>query len=244
LNDARAGRIVSRERIAIEIASGEDGHLLGTVSAVLALPEGPPASAVLVAHGAGQDMESPLCVAVADGLCAAGHLTLRFNFLYKESGRRAPDRPPVLEATVRAAAELLRPRASRLVLAGKSMGGRYASIVASKGLRCDGLFFLGYPLHPAGKPEKLRDAHLDQVAQSMLFLQGTRDPLCRLDLLAPVLDRLGERASLHVVEGGDHSLDVRRRGAGAGVRGEIVTTIDRWIRGLRERTVGRRGRIA
>jgi uncharacterized protein len=220
---------LSIERIRIPLPDGQ------SVTGALALPAGrSPRAAVLFAHGAGQDMENPLGVAVTEALTAAGHVTLRFNFLYMEHGKRPPDQAPVLESTLRAAAELLRPLGPKLVLAGKSMGGRYASIVASKGFACAGLFFLGYPLHPAGKPAKLRDAHLPAVRVPMLFVQGTRDSLATLDLLRPVVAELGARATLHVVEGGDHSLDVLKslRRSKAYVVEEIVGVIDRWIEGL------------
>jgi len=99
----------------------------------------------------------------------------------------------------------------RLFLGGKSMGGRVASHLAAAGAECEGLLFLGYPLHPAGKPERLRDGHLADIECPMLFVEGTRDPLCRLELLQPVLARLGNRARLHLIEGGDHSFRLPKR---------------------------------
>lgn len=181
----------------------------GEVSGVL-LAKGDEELAVVIAHGAGADMTTPLVVGMCELLFEKGFATLRFNFLYKELGKNAPDRAPVLEETWRAAIAFARKKtkAKRLVIGGKSMGGRYATIVASKGEACDGVVLLGYPLHPPKQPEKMRDEHLKDVAAPMLFLQGSRDPLCDLSLLRPVVKKLGERAELFVVEDGDHSLDL------------------------------------
>lgn len=156
-------------------------------------------------------MDNPLLVAVAEGLAARGHAVLRFNFAYHEKGSKRPDPPKKLLAAYRAAADEMRARSkAKLVIGGKSMGGRMASLLAAEGYPCDGLLFLGYPLHPAGKPEQLRDAHLKDVRAPMLFVQGTRDTLCDLSLLRPVLTRLDGRATLHEVRGGDHSFEVRK----------------------------------
>lgn len=205
------------------------------VSGVVALPEGgPAATTVVLAHGAGNDMTSPLLVAFADALAERGYATVRFNFPYKERGGRVPDPAPVLEAAYRAvlaqvrADDELQPK--RLVIGGKSMGGRMASHLAAAGETVDGLLFLGYPLHPAGKPEKLRAAHLQRIGAPMLFLAGTRDALCRLDLLRAALAGLPQ-ATLHVVDDGDHSFAVRVRSGRdqAAVRSEIVDASLAWL---------------
>lgn len=205
-----------------------------SVSALLHAPSRASASgvALVLGHGAGNDMHVPLLDAVAAGLSARGHAVLRFNFPYKELGRKAPDAMPKLQRAFRAAAALMRERRpARLVLGGKSMGGRVASLIAAAGEPCDGLVFLGYPLHPAGQPEKMRDQHLADVRAPMLFLEGTRDPLCDLDLLRPVLKRLGKRAALHVVEGGDHSLELLKSAqrTAESVHAELVGAIDGWL---------------
>jgi len=137
---------------------------------------------------------------------------VRFNFPYTERGDRAPDRAPVLEACYRAVLAQVRADlgGDRLVIGGKSMGGRMASHLAAAGEPLDGLVFLGYPLHPAGRPQQLRDAHLPRIAVPMLFLTGTRDALCPLDTLRPILARLPQ-ATLHVVDDGDHSFAVRKK---------------------------------
>jgi predicted alpha/beta-hydrolase family hydrolase len=207
----------------------------GDVSGVATIPNEPRRDCVVVlAHGAGTDMTNPLLVAVADGLAGHGFPAVRFNFPYTQRGGRAPDPAPVLEqcyrsvlAQVRADAGL---RPGRLVIGGKSMGGRMASHLAAAGEAVDGLLFLGYPLHPAGKPEQLRAAHLSRIAAPLLFLAGTRDPLCRLDLLRGVLAGL-PKATLHVVEDGDHSFAVRKRSGrtAAAVLDEIVAACAAWL---------------
>jgi len=127
-------------------------------------------------------------------------------------------------------------RADRLVIGGKSMGGRMASHLAAAGERVQGLLFLGYPLHPAGKPDQLRAAHLSRISAPMLFLTGTRDALCRLDLLQSVLGGI-PNATLYVIEDGDHSFAVRKRSGrdAAAVRQEIAQASVDWL----NRTVGR-----
>jgi len=185
-----------------------------SVSAVLSIPDRTqPETAVIVAHGAGNDMNNPLVVSFCDELAGAGYLAVRFNFPFKERGRKAPDRPEVLEETWRRVFDAIRDNAGyrlqRIFAAGKSMGGRVASEMLAKGsLSADGIIFLGYPLHPAGNKEKLRDQHLYHVKVPMLFFAGTRDPLCDLNLLKPVLDRLGARAQWLMIEGADHSFNV------------------------------------
>ena len=208
-----------------------------SVRAALTLPSpsGKLDVALAIGHGAGSNMDQAILVRLAEAFAREGALVMRFNFVYTETGRRSPDRPPVLVATWRAAAAWLaaRPEAQgrALVLGGKSMGGRIASHLAALGDRCDGLWFLGYPLHPAGQPEKMRDAHLKDAPCPMLFLAGTRDPLCDLELLKPVLKRLGARATLHVVEGGDHSFAVLKSSGrtAAEVEQELIDVSTRWL---------------
>jgi predicted alpha/beta-hydrolase family hydrolase len=169
------------------------------------------AFAVLVlGHGAGAGMRSPFMAGFAEAIGRLGVATLRFDFPYMQAGRRAPDRAPVLlEASRAAFAEGVERAGGRPVLAGgKSMGGRIASMAAAEGMAAAGLVFLGYPLHPPGRPDRIRDAHLDAVSVPMLFLQGTRDPFAWPDLLAGVIARLEPRAELLSVAGGDHSFRV------------------------------------
>jgi predicted alpha/beta-hydrolase family hydrolase len=166
---------------------------------------------LVVGHGAGNDMNAPLLVGFTEGLSEAGVGSIRFNFPYKQRGRRAPDPPSVLRDAFTAAFEEAASRAKGrpVLVGGKSLGGRIASLLVADGLPAAGLVFLGYPLHPPGKPDRMRDEHLDRIGVPMLFLEGTRDPFARWDLIEAVCDRLGELATLHAVEGGDHSFRVR-----------------------------------
>jgi predicted alpha/beta-hydrolase family hydrolase len=223
----------------------------GTVSAVIASPEGteaPLPCAVVLAHGAGNDMTNPLLVAVYEGLARRGFAAVRFNFPYKERGGRAPDRGPVLEACYRAVIEKVRERLRprRLVIGGKSLGGRIASQIAAGGVDADGLLFLGYPLHPPNRPERLRDAHLPRVRAPMLFFAGTRDALCDLALLRRTTKKLKAPAKLHVVEDGDHSFKVLKRTGRTleEVHEEIVTVAVKWLEeiGLRPAPPAQTGR--
>ena len=184
-----------------------------SVSGVLVVPQGfevGRTAAVIVAHGAGNDMHTPLLVHFSTGLGRAGYLSLRFNFPYKEKGQKAPDPQEKLVRTWQAAFEFVKNHpqygSPLVVAAGKSMGGRIASQMTVEGLLpVSALVFLGYPLHPPGRKEQLRDAHLYRINIPMLFFAGTRDTLCDLELLKPVVSRLKAPADLEVVEGGDHS---------------------------------------
>jgi len=203
-------------------------------------PDRPPSGGdlLILAHGAGQDMDSPFMDAIARRLTLPGRGVLRFNFPYmdiaRETGRRRPpDRAPKLELTWRAVADharaLLTPQ--RLILGGKSMGARMASRIAADGYRCDGLLFLGYPLHPANKPEKPRSEHLPRITAPMLFIQGDRDGLCRLDQLEPIIAKL-PKATLHRIEGGDHSLKLLKRmgRSEAEVFDEVARQFEQWLK--------------
>ncbi len=172
--------------------------------------------ALILAHGAGAGQASPFMVSAAEGLAARGVDAVTFNFLYAEERRRLPDRNDALEACWRAVIEAVRGDARfkgrALAIGGKSMGGRIASQVAAKGAGdIAALVFLGYPLHPPGKPQQLRAKHLPQIMAPMLFVQGARDAFGTPDELRPILAPLGARATLHVVEGGDHSFKVPKR---------------------------------
>lgn len=196
-----------RLRIEVPLPDGSST----TVSA--AWGEAPGADAVLaLAPGAGAPSDSPFMSGFAEAMAAAGIAVLRFNFPYQEGSRRPPDREPVLRATWKAAFEAASARAGGrpVIAAGKSLGGRIASLAVSGGdISPAGLVFLGYPLHPPGHPDKLRDAHLDAIGCPMLFIQGTRDPFATPDLLHRVVDRLGPRADLVEVVDGDHSFHLR-----------------------------------
>lgn len=190
------------------------------VSGVYARPDSPFATLV-VAHGAGAGMEHPFLSGFTQALNDDGVATLRFNFPYREAGRKFPDRPPAAKATWRAAmaaaARLGTEHGDRgpVWAAGKSFGGRMASMAVADGMDAAGLVYLGYPLHPPGKPEKLRDEHLYGLTLPMLFLQGTRDTFATPELLKGVVSRIGNSAVLECIEGGDHSFAVagKKRGA-------------------------------
>jgi len=176
-----------------------------------------PAVTLILAHGAGAPQTSDFMVDFAEALARRGSHTVTFNFLYTEKGRRLPDRTETLEAAFREVIATVRARAplarGRLVIGGKSMGGRIASQIAAQGVTdLAGLVFLGYPLHPPGKPAMLRAAHLARIRATMLFVQGSRDAFGTPGELAPVVEPLGPRARIHVVEGGDHSFAVPKRG--------------------------------
>ena len=163
--------------------------------------------AVLLAHGAGADMHAATLTSVADALAAARIPSLRFNFPYRTAGRRAPDRPPVLEAAARAAMEELATRTklpnSRLVGGGRSMGGRICSMIAAADGAL-GLVLLGYPLHPPGKPEQRRVEHFPKLAMPVLFVSGTRDAFGSPNELKADAKRVKGRVQFHWVESGDH----------------------------------------
>lgn len=170
-----------------------------------------PFATLVVAHGAGAGMEHPFLEGFAGAMADEGVSTLRFNFPYREAGRRFPDRPPLAIATWRAvmdkAAEL--GQGEPLWAAGKSFGGRMASMAVAEGMPAGGLVYLGYPLHAPGKPEKLRDEHLYGVTVPMLFLQGTRDTFATPELLEAVVAKIGPTATLQWSKGGDHSFAVK-----------------------------------
>jgi predicted alpha/beta-hydrolase family hydrolase len=204
------------------------------VSALLQLP--PAATACFVfAHGAGAGMEHPSMTAITTELAARSVATLRFQFPYMERRSRRPDLPSVCHATVRVAVAEAARRAPKLALfaGGRSFGGRMTSqaqaIEPLPGVK--GLAFIGFPLHPAGKPSAERAEHLLKVKIPMLFLQGTRDELAKLELLQPLIDRLGARATLKLLQDADHSFHVAARTGrkDAEVRAEMLDALASWI---------------
>lgn len=198
------------EKIEIEAGRSVDGLVDGTTGGIPG-----DRCAIVIAHGAGNDMHEALLVYLARGLAARGHWVLRFNFPYRSEGRQRPDSQRVLERTWLAAAAWAREQSGvppeRLMFGGKSMGARVASQLGGAGkLAGAGFLFWGYPLHAPGKTHKLRDSHLDAIAAPMLFVAGTRDPFCNLDLMRPVIKRLKGRAILEIIADGDHSFRVPR----------------------------------
>jgi len=217
---------------------------VGEVSARLLRPARAGALLVL-AHGAGADMNHPFMEALAGRLAARGLATFRFQFPHAEAGRRAPSPGPALRATVRAALEAGAQAAPGLpvVAAGKSMGGRMTSLLAAEEeIAARAIVFFGFPLHAAGKPPSSeRGLHLLAVARPMLFLQGTRDRLADLALLAPLVERIGPRARLHRVEGADHGFHVPKRSGRSDdqVLDELADATRAFVGGLADPGAGR-----
>ncbi len=213
--DARTHRISSRPRVPTVISDTKIAVPdAGEVSAIAMLPPNAKWLYVL-GHGAGAGMRHPFMERISEILADRGVATLRYQFPYMEEGRRSPDRPAKAAATVRAAVEAAVGMNSgmSIIAGGKSFGGRMTSQAQAneplEGVR--GLVFLGFPLHAPNKPGDKRAAHLGAVDVPMMFLQGTRDALADLVLLRPVCENLGDHATLHIVEGGDHSFKVLKR---------------------------------
>ncbi len=188
---------------------------------------------VIFGPGAGGTRQTPQLLAVARALDPARFRILLFNFPYQEARRRFPDPAALLERTVAQVAGLARQtwEVSRMVLGGRSMGGRMASQAVANGLDCDGLAFLAYPLHPPNQETRLRDAHLSRIAQPMLFLQGTRDAFARLDLIEATVGRLGPRAELSLLEAADHSFKTPRGAASTSrqTEAEVIVRLSSWL---------------
>ena len=185
------------------------------------------------AHGAGGSMSDRGMTSLSRALGQKGLSIVRFNFLYKEKGSGRPDPMPRLEECVASVVarvrEELRPRL--LFIGGRSMGGRAASMLAAEGFACDGLILLAYPLHPAGKPDQLRDKHLPSISVPVLCFNGTRDTLCRRDLMESVLARVTTRWEMHWLEGADHGFHVLKSSGrtDAAVLGEVGAATQRWV---------------
>jgi len=223
----------------IEIAiDGESTSAL--LYAARPLPAEATGATLILAHGAGAGQRHPFMTAFARGLSERGIDVVTFDFLYMHRRRQVPDRMPQLvacyRAVIAAAHEHLDSARQRLVIGGKSMGGRAATHVAAEDPALDlgGIVLLGYPLHPPGRPEKMRDAHLPSVKRPMLFVQGARDTFGTPDELRPVLATLSPTPTLHVVEGGDHSFKVGGRSTAkqAELFDGIQNLIADWIFGL------------
>ncbi|MEX0797070.1 MAG: alpha/beta family hydrolase [Acidimicrobiia bacterium] len=170
---------------------------------VTAIRDGSGADGVLLAHGAGTNQEHPNMVALRESLAEQGLTVMSFNYPYTERGSKRPDGPEKLVECHQAAAEALRQDVDRVFLAGRSMGGRMGTYLAAEGYDCAGLILYSYPLHPAGKPEKLRVAHFPDITRPMLFFQGTRDPLSRMELFDRYIRPL-PNATVEVLDGANH----------------------------------------
>jgi len=190
----------------------------------------------VLAPGAGGNMDSKTILKLRDGFLGIGLDVARFDFYYKREGKSIPDSMPALMDCYKATVEHIRrefkPR--RLILGGHSMGGRTASMLAAEGFSMDALMLSSYPLHPSGKPEKLRDAHLPAISVPTLCMNGDHDELCRQDLMELVLPRLQPTWQMHWIQGADHSY-APSKGSGrkqADIVREISETADAWINSI------------
>jgi predicted alpha/beta-hydrolase family hydrolase len=182
---------------------------------------------ILLAHGAGTNQDHPFMTALREGLAAAGHTVMTFNYTYTERDSKRPDRTEKLVETHRAAADFLGARVDRLFLAGRSMGGRMATYLVAEGYDAAGVALYAYPLHPAGREDKLRVAHFQDVHVPLLFFQGTRDALSRMELFDRHIRPL-PNATVEVLEGASHSF----RGGGwteEGILYRLVGVTSGWI---------------
>lgn len=182
-------------------------------------------------------MDDPAMQRLAEVLRTRGIGVVRFDFLYRAKGSHRPDAMPRLKACMAAVIERARAacNGTRLLIGGRSMGGRTASMLAAEHFACDGLLLLAYPLHPAGMPERVRDAHLARIGVPVLCLNGTRDALCRRDLMERALKSVHAPWEMHWLEGADHAFRVLKRSGrtDAEVLDEIGDACERWLTGLR-----------
>jgi uncharacterized protein len=219
-------------QLSVEVAPGQN---VGALVYAAAKPKAAGVTLIL-GHGAGAGQSSGFMVSFATALAARGIETVTFNFAYMEQGRRLPDSKDKLEACYRTVIESVVHRKGargRLAIGGKSMGGRIASQVAAAGApEVAGLVLLGYPLHPPGKKDQLRDKHLAQIKAPMLFVQGARDAFGTPPELRPILKKLKVAAELYEVAGGDHSFKVLKSASVAqeDVYKAIQDRIDQWLR--------------
>ncbi len=205
----------------------------GATTASHYAPADPAGALLVLAHGAGAGQRHPFMVGVAAALAARGIDVVTFNFPYMEQKRRVPDRAPLLEACFRAVVAVAMHqgplRTRRLFIGGKSMGGRMATHLAAQGLDpLGGVIALGYPLHPPGKPDQVRIAHLPAITAPVLIVQGERDAFGRPEELAPAIETMRAPVTLHVVSGGDHSLAVKGRSKNEALEA-VTTVVAGWI---------------
>ena len=223
------GRLETEQSKIASPRSGDFGVVYTT------LPDPPKGqTCLIIAHGAGGPMYSPFITYFHRGLAERGYLAVKFNFPYMEARRKIPDKRDILESSYRQVIDEVKAskyRPNRVFVGGKSMGGRIASQVVASGVDAEGLFFLGYPLHRPGQPEMLRDEHLYRIEKPMLFLSGTKDQFAKKELLEGVVSKLGDRAEIHWIEGGDHSFDTRQgKDALNKTYNEALETLDTWLR--------------
>ena len=210
------------------ITFGEGKHLC---SGVLAIPEKKKNLGVVIAHGAGAGMDHPFMRFFHTKIAEAGFPCLRFNFPYTNQKRKVPDPQAVLTSSFQLAIEQM--PTNHVAIGGKSMGGRMASYIASEE-KVVGLFFLGYPLHPPGKPEQLRDQHLYAISKPLFFASGTRDPFATHDLLQKTIRKIGKNVTTEFVENGGHSLEVPKSSGKSTqqIQESVAESLIRWLNSL------------
>jgi predicted alpha/beta-hydrolase family hydrolase len=222
----------------IEIRLPEPVHGLEAVSGVLGIPRWWPTGArvsVVLSHGAGRDMNDPVIEHLHRELTERRYLTLRFNHPFAEAKKKRPDSMRVLRRTMRAAVGILASDSTaapaHLFLGGKGLGGQVAAELAGARVRVDGLFFLGYPLHTAGKPEAVQAEQLYRLISPMVFIQGTRDRKCGIDVLRETLTRVGAPTTLQICQEADQHFKVLKKSdrTEEEVRAEILDKLDGWI---------------
>jgi len=211
-----------------------------TTSAIYdAAPNGDTSTVFVCAHGAGGNMADKSMLTVTRALGARGLSTVRFNFLYKEKRSSRPDPMPKLKETTAAVVAQVRTelRPKTLIIGGRSMGGRAASMLVADGFDCSGLLLLAYPLHPPGKPDQLRDAHLPSIRVPVLCVNGTRDPFCTPSLMKGVLERVTAPWQMLWLETADHSFHVLKSSGktDAQVMGEVADAAEKWVATVRSR---------
>jgi hypothetical protein len=222
----------------VRIPLHEPGHELEAVSGVLGIPEWWPTGSrvgVVLAHGQGRDKDDPQLVELQRALTDRKVLSLRFNFPFAEAKRRRVDPPPVLERCLRSALGVLGrdPSAApaHVFVGGKNVGALVVAQLAAARLRFDGLFFLGFPLHPQDQPKAVRSESLFRIVAPMLFVQGARDRHCDLPTLRQTLARVGAPTQLHVVQEADHTFRVAKKSGRTpeDVHREVLGTLEAWM---------------
>jgi uncharacterized protein len=230
----------------VKIALPDPVHGLEAVSGVLGVPRWWPTGSrvsIVIGHGSTDDMHDPVIEYLHHELTERRYLTLRFNFPFAEVKKKRPDPLPVLRRTMRAAVSALGrdPTAApaHLFLGGKGLGGQVAADLASSRVRVDGLFLMAYPLHPHGKPEKSQPEQLFRIVSPVLFMQGSRDRTCDLDLLRNTLTRVGAPTTLHVAQDADRHFKVLKKSPRTDeeVRAELMRAMDDWIQKILGGTV-------
>ena len=208
----------------------------GDTTSAVYVPADDTDTVFVCAHGAGGNMSDRGLLALTRALGSTGLSTVRFNFLYRERGSGRPDPMPRLENTFSAVVARVREELSpkRLIIGGRSMGGRAASMLASKDFACDGLLLFAYPLHPPGQPDKLRDAHLPSIKVPVLCFNGTRDTFCTRELMEKALEAVRTEWEMRWLEGADHSFHVPKSSGrtDAAVLEEVASATREWIAAL------------